>query len=56
MARAREPRRGTSVGEPAKGRAKKVKDPFWDNRKTFADAGPAGLSSRIDEIVYGGPR
>ena len=36
-----------------KGAAKKTKDPFWDNMKTFA-GGPADLSTRLDEFLYGG--
>jgi hypothetical protein len=30
-------------------------DPFWDNMKSYDDAGPADASTRIDELLYGDP-
>jgi hypothetical protein len=64
VARARE--QGISFGEfvrravermltaPPRGTGrKKTGDPFWDNLKVY-DGGPADLSSRHDDYLYGG--
>ena len=39
--------------EPRRGAGEKTGNSFLDNLVTFEDDGPADLSTRVDEIVYG---
>jgi hypothetical protein len=34
-------------------KGKKTGDPFWDNLVTYDDEGPADISERIDDYLYG---
>ena len=45
-----------SGSKKEKTEGKKTGDPFWDNLVTFTDDGPADLSTRIDDYLYGDDR